>query len=145
MDWNVIKAAGKAYPESRISIVEQEYATGMRSAWVNTGYKDYVYKALCPTLGILGVEFADMNGISEQEIQDYFTDELTKVCVSHLISRIPTDNGIEMLFYFDDKDLVVEKLGEIYEDENKLVDFSCRIQDDPTWSAVQAMLDGLSE
>ncbi len=92
-------------------------------------------------MSVLTVEFEDMNGASEQDIQLYFIEEMNKVCVSHMISRIPTDFGIEMLFYFEDREIALAKFNELYESEDKLVDFGCSLQSDPEWETIEGMME----
>jgi len=145
MNWKEIKASGKAFPKEKITIVEKKFEdNNSRTAWINIGYKDYPYKEFCETLGILSIEFEDMNGVHEQEIQIYFEKEMNKACVSHLISRIPTDYGIEILFYFEDRKIALAKFNELYESENKLVDFGCELQSDPEWETINGMMENFS-
>jgi hypothetical protein len=68
-----------------------------------------------------------MSELDYGEIQTYLETELNKACVSHLISRIPTKTGIEILFYFEDQDKIQEKLEELYSSENLLFDFGCSL------------------
>ena len=144
--WEEVKASNKAFPETKITIVKEEFEDGeVRTAWINVGYKDYPYKEHCSTLGILNVDFEDMNGLDYGEIQTYLENELNKACISHLISRITTDNGIEMLFYFEDEETIHDKLEKLYASEDLLVDFGCRIQSDPNWETVENMLNEYSD
>lgn len=78
-------------------------------------------------------------------IMFYFQKELNKGCVSHLISRIPTEFGIEMLFYFENNELAIKKLNEIYEDKDKLVDFGCQTQEDREWKIIDGMMKRFSK
>ncbi len=145
MNWEEIKKSDKAFPKDKIVITEVEFKEGIRTAWINVGYKNYPYKEFCKTLGILTVDFEDMNTIHEQEIQLYFQKELNKGFVSHLISRIPTEFGIEMLFYFENNELAIKKLNEIYEDKDKLVDFGCQTQEDSEWKTIDGMMKRFSK
>ena len=77
--WESIKASGKAFPKTKISIVsftgeDDEHYT----AWISIGYKNYTYKEYCPILGLLNVDYEDMNGNDIGEIQEYFDKELNK-------------------------------------------------------------------
>ncbi|WP_452227661.1 MULTISPECIES: hypothetical protein [unclassified Lacinutrix] len=142
INWQEIKDSGKAFPETKISIVEVTSENGeMSTAWINIGYKDYAYKEFCETLGILTVDFEDMNELDYGEIQTYLETELNKACITHLISRIPTETGIEMLFYFEDQDLIQEKLEKIYSSENLLFDFGCSLQLDSGWETIERMME----
>lgn len=145
ISWDEIKASKKAFPEPKITIVKETFDDNeVRTAWINIGYRDYPYKEYCKTLGVLTVDFEDMNGLDYGEIQTYLEDELNKVCVSHLISRITTDFGIEILFYFEDEEIIHDKLEKLYASEDLLVDFGCRIQQDPKWETVENMLNKYS-
>ncbi|MEP1486795.1 MAG: hypothetical protein ABJK28_00050 [Algibacter sp.] len=142
INWQEIKSSGKAFPKSKISIVEMTSENGeVSTAWINIGYKDYEYKEFCETLGVMTVDFEDMNDLDYGEIQEYLETELNKACVSHLISRIPTETGIEMLFYFEDQDLIQEKLEKIYSSENLLFDFGCSLQLDSGWETIERMME----
>ncbi len=143
--WESIKASGKAFPKEKITLasITNENDEVIR-AWINTGYKDYPYKEYCQTLGVLNVDFEDMNGLDYGEVQEYFNEELNKVCVSHFISRLLTEDGIEILFYFEDLAKINEKLDELYEMENKKVDFSCSLRKDAEWETVEDMLNTYS-
>ncbi|MGJ8684266.1 MAG: hypothetical protein ACSHWW_06565 [Nonlabens sp.] len=141
MTWQEIKAAGKAFPQEKVALVAVTIDGEPRTGWINTGYKNYPHKEYCETMSVLTVEFEDMNGVSEQDIQLYFIEEMNKVCVSHMISRIPTDFGIEMLFYFEDREKALAKFNELYESEDKLVDFGCSLQSDPEWETIEGMME----
>ncbi len=142
INWQEIKDSGKAFPETKISIVPTTSKNGeVSTAWINTGYKDYPYKEFCETLGVLTVDFEDMNDLDYGEIQTYLETELNKACVSHLISRVPTEMGIEMLSYFEDQDIIQEKLEEIYSSENLLFDFGCSLQLDSDWETIETMME----
>jgi len=143
--WESIKESGKAYPKEIITLASMTNENDETiNAWINTGYKDYPYKKYCKKLGILNVDFEDMNDLDYGEVQEYFEKELQKVCVSHLISRLLTDFGIEILFYFEDGNKIKEKLDELYEMDNRKVDFSFRMQDDADWDTVEYMLNEYS-
>ena len=145
ISWEEVKATGKAFPETKISIVEETFEDNeVRTAWINIGYKNYPYKEYCQSLGILTVDFEDMNGLDYSEIQTYLENELNKACITHLISRITTDTGIEMLLYFEDEEVIHQKLEKLYSSEDLLVDFGCRIKRDPKWETVENMLNKYS-
>ena len=104
------------------------------------------FKERCPILGVLNIDYEDLNDIHPQEIQEYFRIEFNKVCVSHLISRIPAnDGGVELLFYFEDKDLILDKANELYEKEDKLVDFGISLQEDKNWQTIENMMNRFSK
>lgn len=143
--WENIKASGKAFPKTIITLASFTNEDDQEiNAWINTGYKNYPYKEYCVTLGVLNVDFEDMNGLDYGEVQEYFDKELNKVCVTHLISRLLTEDGIEILFYFEDLAKINEKLDELYEMENKKVDFSCSLRKDAEWETVEDMLNTYS-
>ena len=142
INWQEIKDSGKAFPKPKISIVKMESENGeISTAWINIGYKDYAYKEFCETLGVLTVDFEDMNDLDYGEIQEYLETELNKACITHLISRIPTEDGIEMLFYFEDQDLIQEKLEKLYSSKNLLFDFGCSLQLDSGWETIEHMME----
>ena len=74
-------------------------------------------------------------------MEDYFRNEFNKVCVSHLVSRIVTDNGIKIIIYAESKQKILLKLKEMYESPDKLVDFGCQIKEDKNWTSVQPLLN----
>ncbi|WP_298136402.1 hypothetical protein [Flavobacterium sp.] len=143
--WESIKASGKAFPKTKISILsftgeDDEHYT----AWINTGYKNYPYKEYCPVLGLLNVDYEDMNGYDIGEIQEYFDKELNKACVCHLISRVPVEGGIEILFYIEDLDSINNKLEKLYASEDLLVDFGCSLRTDANWETIVDMMEKYS-
>ncbi|MFD0990762.1 hypothetical protein ACFQ1R_11690, partial [Mariniflexile jejuense] len=140
-DWQKVKASGEAFPKPKISVVSTTLENGtVATAWINVGYRNYPYKEFCQTLGILNVDFEDMGGLDYSEIQTYLDTELNKACVSHLISRIPTETGIEMLFYFENQDIIQNKLEELYKSDDLLFDFGCRLKTDSEWETIDNMM-----
>jgi hypothetical protein len=143
--WESIKSSGKAFPKTKITILSfQDDDDQPHTAWINTGYKNYPYSQYCPILGLLNVDYEDMNDLDIGEIQEYFDAELNKVCVCHLISRIPVEGGIEMLFYIEDQDKIQDKLDEMYASEDLLVDFGCSLRTDANWETIQDMMEQYS-
>lgn len=140
--WESIKASGKAFPQTKIAFTSFINEDDIECrVWINTGYKNYPYKKYCKILGVLNVDFEDMNNLDYGEVQDYFEKELNKACVSHLISRVLFEDGIEMLFYFESLELINNKLDELYKSDTKLVDFSSNLRNDENWEIVEDMLN----
>ena len=107
------------------------------TGWIDLAYVNYKFKKCCPFNLQLSVEIPDDENTLEDldfgTIEDYFTNELKKICVTHPVARLATDFGFIMDFYVDKAESASEKLSELYEDPNKLVEFGCGFKNDPKW------------
>ena len=138
VDWETEKTGSEVYPENSISIVMVQGENGLpATGWVDLGYVDYKFKRQCPFNLQFTVEIGETdnegNVLDMGTVEDYFVNILRKGCVAHPVARVATDFGFIMDFYVDDSDYAANTLSELFEDENKLVEFGCGVNRDPKW------------
>lgn len=141
IDWDEIKKIGTIYPENSITLLMLNTGTG----WVDKGYRTYAYKEFCPYNFLIMVDFTD--SIAEDNpdldmgtVEDFFVEELRKVCVAHIVARTVTDKGMDIEMYLELEDPAMEHLQQILNDPNRLVSFSCEVNTDPKWRAVSQLM-----
>jgi len=135
VDCNNFKNESKIYPENSISVVMTQSENGMpATGWVDMGYAEYKFKRCCPFNLQFTVEIPEDNDeLDFGTVEDYFVEELKKGCITHPVSRVATDFGFIMDIYVDDAEFASKKLTEMFEDENKIVEFGCGFNKDPKW------------
>ena len=138
IDCNSIKDSTDLYPQNSISVVMVQTASGKpATGWVDLGYENYKYRKCCPFNLQFNIEISDNQTESDEldfgTIEDYFINELKKGCITHPVARVATDFGFIMDLYVDNAEFASQKLAEMYEDPNKLVEFGCGFNKDPKW------------
>lgn len=138
IDCESFKESVDLYPKNSISVVMVQTDSGKpATGWIDLAYMDYKYKKCCPFNLQFNVEISEKESESEEldfgTIEDYFINELKKGCVTHTVARVATDFGFIMDIYVDNSEFASKKLNEMYEDENKLVEFGCGFNHDPKW------------
>jgi hypothetical protein len=68
-------------------------------------------------------------------IEDFFIDELRKVCIAHIIARVVTEKGMNIEMYLELKEPAMKHLKAILNDPNRPVSFKFEVKDDPKWIA----------
>lgn len=66
-------------------------------------------------------------------IEDFFTDELNKICICHMVSRFVSENGIDIMLYAEQEEPVIEYMEKIRNDANRFVSFKYALIYDPRW------------
>jgi len=144
-EWNMIKSSDELYPAGPIAILQiKSKKSGFLTGWINKGYKDYPYKTFCKQNFLIKVNFQDSRTTSETNpdmatVEEYFCDNLRKLCVSHLVARLTTDDGLNLEMYLENKDAGMIALLNLSNDPNRLVSFSYENNYDPDWDAVQGL------
>jgi hypothetical protein len=138
LDCESIKESADLYPENSLSIILTQNELGLPvTGWIDLAYENYKFKKCCPYNLQFSVEISENNEESEPldlgTIEDYFINELRKVCIAHPVARESTDFGFNMDVYVDNVEIASKKLIEMYEDPNKLVEFGCGFNHDPQW------------
>lgn len=138
IDCNSINDSPDLYPQHSISVVMVQTDTGkLATGWVDLAYVDYKYKKCFPFNLQFNIEISADQAESDQldfgTIEDYFINELKKGCITHPVARVATDFGFIMDIYVDNAEFASQKLTEMYEDPNKLVEFGCGFNKDPKW------------
>lgn len=144
MNWEEIKLDKKRiYPKNSITVFMMNTESGKPAThWVDKAYKNYEFKNECMFNCYITVDLTDVFNSQKEniDIEKYFTTKLREVCVCHLVARITTNTGINLELYVDDVEKVVNKLNEIEETKNRLVNFNCEINDDENWENVEGIL-----
>ncbi|MES2656678.1 MAG: DUF695 domain-containing protein [Bacteroidota bacterium] len=104
--WNEIKNTDKVYPQPSITLLALQTKNGPGTGWVDMGYKKYPYKKNCRYNFLIKVYFTDSIAGKNPDldigtIEDFFIDELRKICVAHIVGRLATDNGLNIEMYLD--------------------------------------------
>jgi len=138
IDCGSIKDSPDLYPTNSISLVMTQTESGKpATGWLDLAYEDYPFKKCCPFNLQFNVEIPENQTEREQldfgTIEDYFINELKKGCITHLVARVATDFGFIMDVYVDNVEFASQKLADMYEDPNKLVEFGCGFNKDPKW------------
>ena len=147
IDWNKIKNTPAVYPQDSISILQLTTESGgMGTGWINKGYQDYKFKKFCPYNFLISVNLSDE--ISETNpdldmgtIEDYFTDEMRKLGIAHIVARVVTDEGLNIEMYIENVKDSYEKLQELRVDPNRLVTFDVEVNEDPKWRAIRGLMN----
>ena len=147
LDWEEIKKSGTIYPKNSISILRLNTKSGnFGTGWVDKAYKDYAYKKYCPYNFLIMVDLNDTIAQSNPDldmgtIQEYFIEELRKICVAHMLSRVATDEGMNIEMYLEDDDAAMKHLETILDNPERIVSFNCEVNKDPKWTAVSGLMN----
>jgi len=143
-DWNRIRLTEEKFPsDGSITLLQIPSENGnFNTGWVNKAYKNYAYKAFCPVCCIITIPHSDDDqDIDMMTIEDYFTEQLNKVCVAHIVSRIVTDDGMGIIIYTETFNEVAKKLPEMYESPSRIVEFGSEIKVDEKWKIAKQLLN----
>ena len=142
-----MKSSDDLYPAGPIAILRMKSKVGgLLTGWVNKGYEKYPYKNFCKQNFLIKVNLLDNLDNSNPDldmatVENYFVDNLRKLCVSHLVARLATDNGLNLEFYLEYQDAGLICLRQLSNDQNRLVNFTYENNHDPSWSAVQGLFN----
>jgi hypothetical protein len=145
-NWEEIKKTDKVYPPHSISLLMLNTDSGKSgTAWVDKGYDKYAYKEFCPYNFLIMVDLTDSIAESNADldmgtVEDFFVDELRKVCVAHIVARVVTDKGMNIEMYLELQKPAMKHLRTILDNPNRLVSFSCEVNEDPKWNAVSGLM-----
>ncbi len=146
VNWEEIKKTDKVYPANSISLLMLNTDSGKPgTAWVDKGYDKYPYKKFCPYNFLIMVDLTDSIAkgnlnLDMETIEDFFVDELRKVCVAHIVARVVTDKGMNIEMYLELQEPAMNHLQTILENPNRLVSFNCEVNDDPNWTAISGLM-----
>ena len=144
--WNEVKEKDDAYPKNSISILMVRTGSGKPgTGWVDKGYLNYNYKKFCPYYFLIKVDLTDTIAKSNPDldmgtIENYFVDNLRKICVSHMVARLVSDTGFSIEMYAETNFLILRKLQSMQTDNNRLVSFEVAIKKDPKWTVIDRLL-----
>lgn len=147
MTWEEVKTdSQKVYPQSSITVFLMDTEQGKPAThWVDKAYKEYSYKEFCPFNCLVSIDLGDAFNVSKGnmdivEVENYFKDELRKVCVCHLLARVTTDHGFDIELYVDDVERALEKFEELAQNPGRLLNFNCEITEDSDWENIEGLL-----
>lgn len=136
MNWDKIRNTDSVYPKKSLAVIVTKTESGKpATGWINFGYEDYKFKKYCPCNLQFEIWIEDLPSEPEEMaiIEEYFVKALQKECIVHKVARVSTDFGMIMDFYIDNPEYARKVLGELYENEDKIVEFGCGLNHDPNW------------
>lgn len=146
INWDEVKNSDKAFPKHSFSILKLTMKNGeMGTGWVNKGYKNYHYKEFCPYNIQIKVDLTDEIAINNSDldmgtVEDFFSDELNKICICHMVSRVISDKGMDIIIYAELEEPITDYLEKINNDVNRLVSFNYKLFYDPSWTKINKLL-----
>ena len=145
VDWDKFRTTDSIYPQNSISVFTVDNGNGIATGWVDKSYSNYSYKKYCPFNLHITVDLTDKIAESNLDldmgtIEDFFIDELKKICVSHMVSRVATDTGMEIEMYIEKPDPIKEFLSKSNADPKRLFSFTYSIADDPKWDNIKQLM-----
>lgn len=143
--WEEIKNTEQAYPVNSISLFTLNTKNGLGTGWVNKGYKKYPYKRNCPYNFLIKVDLTDEISNNNEDldtgtIEDFFVDELRKICIVHMISRLTTEKGITIEMYLEELEEPKKYLEVLITNPSRLVSFEIEVNNDPLWLATRGLM-----
>ncbi len=145
--WEETKLSGDAYPANSISILRMKTKAGKSATgWVNKTYNQYIYKEFCPWHFLITINLDDSIVINNPDldmsaIQSFFVDGLRKAGIAHIVARMVTDDGMNIDMYVENDQLAKEYLDKNIADPARLVSFKYEVTKDPTWEAVDHLMN----
>ncbi len=146
IDWDSIKLSDKVYPEGSVALFVFQTKSGQpATGWIDKSYKKYKYKAYCPFNILIHVDFTDSIAENNPEldmgsVEDYFSENLRKIGIAHIVARLVTDKGMDIEFYVEKETDSVKYLNDLKENKDRLVSFEFEAMEDPKWGAFSGLL-----
>lgn len=145
-NWEEIKFSNKLYPKHSFTILRLKTSNGeVGTGWVDKAYKEYHYKQFCPYHISIQIDLSDP--IAEKKpdldmgtIEDFFSEELKKISVCHMVARLCSHKGMDVEIYVDNEAPVSTFLTKTQKDENRLFTFDYQTEVDPKWKKVNKLL-----
>jgi hypothetical protein len=143
--WNEIKDTAKVYPKNSISIIQFKLKDKLGTGWIDKAYVDYPYKINCPYSFLIKVDLTDSIGQKRPDldmatIEDYFVNELRKICVTHIVARLVTETGLNIEMYLEKGDEVLKYLQTLSKNPERLVSFDFQASNDPKWESIKGLM-----
>lgn len=145
INWDEVKNSDKAFPKHSFSILKLTMKNGeMGTGWVDKGYKNYEYKEFCPYNIQIEVDLTDEIAINNSDldmgtIEDFFSNALNKICVCHLVSRLVSNKGMDIIIYAELEKPITEYLEKINNDLDRPVSFNYKSLHDPRWTKINRL------
>lgn len=145
LPWDDIKNTDKVYPENSITLFTLQTKNGPGTGWVDKGYIKYPYKKNCRYNFLIKVDLTDE--IAEKNpdldmgtIEDFFTDELRKIGVAHIVGRLVTDKGLNIEMYLEKLEEPQSHLEFLSKKADRLFSFEIESNEDPWWLAIRGLM-----
>lgn len=145
--WTEIKKGKDIYPQNSISLLMLKTKSGRPgTGWIDKAYEKYAYKKFCPFNILIKVDLADSivtnnPGLDMGTVEEYFMENVRKICIGHIVARLVTDEGMNIEMYVEKGKQVVEMLETIHSDSKRLVSFNYEINKDPKWTAISGLMN----
>ncbi|WP_400260876.1 hypothetical protein ACFX5U_12400 [Sphingobacterium sp. SG20118] len=147
VDWEIVKYSEKVYPENSITLLLLTMPNGSKgTGWVDMAYRKYEFKEFCPYHVRISVDFTDQVAddnadLDMGEIEDFFSDELKKICICHIISRVVSEIGMDIDYYVEVDEPIEQYLRKLSLAKNIFVSFTYKIDFDPKWKKVSHLFN----
>lgn len=146
IDWEKVKYSDQMYPKHSFTLLKLKMPNGeLGTGWIDKAYKKYEFKVFCPYHIKISIDLTDQvvednPDLDMGTIEDFFSDELKRICVFHLVSRLASDKGMEIQCYTEENEAIEQFLRKVRLAENRLVTFTYEIDFDPKWKRVNRLL-----
>ena len=147
VDWEVVKYSEQISPKHSFTLLKLTMQNGMLgTGWVDKLYRMYEFKQFCPYHIVISIDLTDKVAENNPNLdmgtmKDVFLDELKKICICHLVSRLVSDGGMEIQCYSEEDEPIEQFLRKVSSAENRLVSFNHQIDYDPKWKRVNRLLN----
>lgn len=147
IDWEKLKYSDKVYPKHSFTLLKLTMEDGeIGTGWIDKAYGKYEFKEFCPYHLKISIDLTDQ--VAEENadldmgtIEDFFSDELKTICLSHFISRLVSEKGIDIDFYVEKDEPVEQFLRKASLAQNRLVTFTYKIEFDPKWKDIKRLIN----
>lgn len=147
VDWEVVKSSNQIYPKHSFTLLKLTMLNGMLgTGWVDKSYRTYEFKEFCPFHIGISIDLTDKVAENNPDldmgtIEDFFLDELKRICICHLVSRLVSDRGMELECYSEENEPIEQFLRKVSLAKDRLVSFIYQIDFDPKWKQVNKLLN----
>lgn len=147
VDWETVKYSDQIYPKHSFTLLKLTMQNGkLGTGWVDKSYRKYGFKEFCPYHIGISIDLTDKVAENNPDldmgtIEDFFSDELKRICICHLVSRLVSDRGMEIECYSEENEPIEQFLKKVSLAENRLVSFTYEIDFDPKWKQVNTLLN----
>jgi len=144
--WDIIKDSQEVYPDNSITLFTLVTKSGVPgTGWVDMAYKKYPYKKQCSYNLLIKVDLSDSVADKNPDldmgtIEDFFTNELRKICVSHMVARLVTDEGMNIEMYLETDEIAKEHLQYLSANPARQFSFTFELAKDPWWLATRGLM-----
>jgi hypothetical protein len=146
VDWETEKYSDEIYPKHSFTLLKLTMRDGkLGTGWVDKSYRKYKFKEFCPYHIGISIDLTDKVAGNNPDldmgtIEDFFSDELKRICICHFVSRLVSDRGMEIECYSEENEPIELFLRKVSLAENRLVSFNHEIVYDPKWKQVNRLL-----